>query len=160
MSDDAAGGRYKLVGFRIGETYCLSAARSVQVVAMITDALTQVPGTKPWVLGAAKLNHDLVLHINTARFLNIPASPREGSGQPSLIVRGSEQVGMVGFLVDEVLGFMPSGNFTDLESAEMRIPPGLGKSFFGVVGGHDRIWALIDLHQLVCDEKLSKIDLN
>lgn len=160
MRDHAASGRYKLVGYRIGETYCLSAARSVQVIAMISDTLTQVPGTKPWVLGAGKLNHELVLHINTARFLNIPANPSVSNGQPSLIVRGSEQIGMVGLLVDEVLGFMPSGNFTDLESAEMRIPPGLGKSFFGVVGGNDRIWALIDLHQLVCDEKLSKIDLN
>lgn len=159
MSNDQKNGRLKLVGYRIGETLCLSPSRSISAVMKAPANLTQVPGTKPWVLGAHKLHLEMIPYINIARFLNIPTKPADTS-QPILVVRGPSEVGSVGLLVDEVIGFLPTGSVVDVPSSELRIPPGLGSSLAGVVSAQGKMWALIDLQQLVSDEKLQKIDLN
>lgn len=159
MSEDLNNGRFKLVAYRIGETACLSPSRSISAVMNVPANLTQVPGTKPWVLGAAKLNRELIPFINIARFLNVPAKPG-AQAQPILVVRGPQEIGSVGLLVDEVLGFIPSGEVSDVEGSDLRIPPGLGTSLAGVVEGNGTTWALIDLQQLISDTNLQKIDLN
>jgi chemotaxis signal transduction protein len=159
MKPELTNARYKLVGYRIGETLCLSPSRSISAVMTVPANLTQVPGTKPWVLGAAKLHRDLIPFINIARFLSIQSKPSP-KGQPILVVRGQADIGSVGLLVDEVIGFLPTGDVRDLTNSELRIPPGLGSSLAGVVEGQDKVWALIDLQQLVSDSKLQKIDLN
>lgn len=159
MSDDFKNGRYKLVGYRIGESLCLSPSQSISAVMKVPTNLVQVPGTKPWILGASKLHNELIPFINIARFLNIQ-SRGDVLNQPILVVRGPKGVGNVGLLVDELIGIYPTGTMEDVPQSDLRIPPGLGSSLAGVVSGSGKVWALIDLLQLVSDEKLQKIDLN
>lgn len=160
MTDEQKIASYSLIAYRIGDTHCLTPGRAIEAVMSIpaTD-LTQVPGTKPWVIGASKLNRELIPFINTSRFLSI-ASQTVTQGQPVLIVRGAQEVGCVGLLVDKIIGFFKTGDFTDVANSSLRIPPGLGGSLCGVVDNNGQQWALIDLQLFISDSKLQKIDLN
>ena len=161
MSSDISSGRYKCIGYRIGDTYCLSPSLAVNAITQVPVSPTQVPGTKPWLLGATKLDGDIIPFVNIARFLSIPQtmSRAEHSNPVALIVRGGADVGDVGVIVDQVVGFIPSGNLTAAPNANLKIPPGLGACLVGVVTGDARTWAVIDIQALIADPKMQTIDL-
>lgn len=115
ISTDLDSGRFKFVGYRIGDTYCLSTSISLMAITSIPQRLSQVPGSKAWLLGVSKLGRDLIPYINIGRFLSLPPSKieRKPSDQAALIVLGGPGVGSIGVVVDEVVAFVPSGELTD-----------------------------------------------
>ncbi|HHH9441233.1 TPA: chemotaxis protein CheW [Pseudomonas aeruginosa] len=161
MSNDINSGRYRCIGYRIGSTYCLSPSLAVNAITQVPENPTQVPGTKPWLLGATKMDGDIIPFVNIARFLSIPQhAGREEQNKPvALIVRGGTDVGDVGVIVDQLVGFLPSGGFEDAPGADLKIPPGLGACLVGVVADAQRAWAVIDIQALIADPKMQSIDL-
>lgn len=162
MTNDISSGRYKCIGYRIGTTYCLSPSLAVNAITQVPETPSQVPGTKPWLLGVTKLDGDIIPFVNIARFLSIPtqsSSQTEPSNPVVLIVRGGPEIGDVGVIVDQVLGFIPSGALQDAPNAELKIPPGLGACLVGAVTGASRTWAVIDIQALIADPKMQTIDL-
>lgn len=161
MSNDINSGRYRCIGYRIGSTYCLSPSLAVNAITQVPDSPTQVPGTKPWLHGATKMDGDIIPFVNIARFLSIPQ--QGGAGElykpVALIVRGGVDVGDVGVIVDQVVGFIPSGELEDAPNADLKIPPGLGACLVGVVADSERAWAVIDIQALIADPKMQSIDL-
>lgn len=151
----------KLVGYRIGDAYCMSPSRSLEAIDTPPKTMSQVPGTKPWVLGVGRLGRELVAFISVARLLSIPRSQTHTAlgTEVALFVKGDESVGTIGIVVDEVLAFYPAGELADHDEPDMKIPPGLGACVRGTVRNATRAWALIDLKALLADPKIKKIDL-
>ena len=161
MSNQSDQPAVKLVAFRIGDAYCLSSSRSLEAIDIPPPAMSQVPGTKPWVLGVGRLGRELVAFISVSRLLSIPPAQNASAfgSEVALFVNGGESIGTIGIVVDEVVGFMPAGDFLDHDDPEMRIPPGLGACVRGTLRNDIRTWAYIDLKALLADPKIKKIDL-
>lgn len=156
-------GYSRFVGYRVGDTYCLSPTITLAAVTEVPQNLVQLPGTKPWVLGVMKLGRELIPYINLPQFLNLPsteATDRQAKASPALILRDTIAAGSIALKVDEMVGFIPVGEIEDVDEPEFEIPIGLGACLCGAVRARGKVWALIDLHSLTNDEKLHKIDLN
>ena len=110
-----APGLWRGIGFRIGERHLVSGIHEVNEILMM-PSMTNVPGTKPWLLGVANVRGNLIAVVDLRQFL-------EGSktliNDRSRVLLARQPGGAVGLLVDEVLG---QRNFTDenvpLEEAE------------------------------------------
>lgn len=153
----------RMVGYRVGNTYCISPTLFLSAVHEVPDHMVQLPGTKPWVLGVSKLGKDLIPYINLPHFLNLPASDSRltaKASSPALILREIQAVGTIGLRVDEVVGFISTWEIEDVDDPEFVVPIGFGSCLVGTVAARSRTWALIDLNSLMSDDKLQKIDLN
>lgn len=153
-----------LAAYRVGSTYCLSPSISISSFAEVPPmvSLYQLPGTKPWVLGAAKNRKDLTTYFNFAQFLGLPNSDNrdlKNQSSPALILEDITGTGSFGLKVDELLGLIHISKVVDVEDSDLNIPIGFGSCLCGTVKTEDRIWALIDLYTLASDERLHKIDL-
>ncbi|WP_063340840.1 MULTISPECIES: chemotaxis protein CheW [Pseudomonas] len=153
-----------LAGYRVGSTYCLSPSISISSFAQVPPmtALYQLPGTKPWVLGAAKNRKDLTAYFNFAQFLGLPntdSRDQKTKSSPALILEDITGTGSFGLKVEELLGLIHISKIEDVEDSDISIPMGFGSCFCGTVKTEDRVWALIDLYTLAGDERLHKIDL-
>lgn len=145
-------------GYRIGETFCLSPSSSIIAVDEVPKELNQIPGTKPWLMGAGRLDRQLLPFVNISRFLNI-SLPHLAVGSSALFVKGGEGIGNVALVVDEICGFVLASELRDCEQSNFMIPPGLGKSMRKAVTARGQTWALIDLPALIADDKLQNVDL-
>lgn len=146
-------------GYRIGETYCLSPSSSIVAIDQVPKQLSQLPGTKPWLLGAGRLGRNLMPFVDVSRFLSLVQVHKKTSVQAAICVKGSEDVGTVALVVDEMIEFIPASELSDSIDGPMKIPPGLGKCMRSSVTARDRTWALIDLQALITDEKMQNVDL-
>ncbi|MDF3982053.1 chemotaxis protein CheW [Luteibacter sp. PPL201] len=96
----ATEGLWRGIGFRVGRRAFVSGIDEINELLAV-PALTQVPGTQPWLMGVANVRGNLVPAIDLGRFLfdeRTPASERTRL----LLVR--QHGGTVGLLVDEVFG--------------------------------------------------------
>lgn len=95
-----APGLWRGIGFRIGLHHLVSSIAEVNEI-LTMPALTNVPGTQPWMLGVANVRGNLVAMVDLRHFLE---------GKPSHLTEASrvlvvrQQGGSVGLLIDEVLG--------------------------------------------------------
>ncbi|MGP0171063.1 chemotaxis protein CheW [Pseudomonas sp. NCHU5208] len=161
MSNQSLISNMKLVGYRIGDTYCLSPSRSLEALDSLPRTMSQVPGTKPWVLGVGRLGRELVAFISAGRLLSIPRSVTQQApgSEIALFVKGDQRVGTIGLVVDEVLAFISGSDVEDHQDPDLKIPPGLGACVRGTVRDNQRTWAVVDLKSVLSDPKLQKIDL-
>lgn len=160
MNSSKPSGRIHFAGYRIGETYCLSPSTAIIAVDQVPKELNQIPGTKPWLMGAGRLGRQLMPFINIARFLHIPRCDNSRVAASSAIfVKGDQAIGNVAVVVDELIEFIPAAELTDCDQSDFRIPPGLGKSMRRTVKARGRTWALIDLKALISDDKIQNVDL-
>jgi chemotaxis signal transduction protein len=164
MRNNASFGCSKLAAYRVGSTYCLSPSISISSFTEVPpiSSLYQLPGTKPWVLGAAKNRKDLTTYFNLSQFLGLPNADsgdlKKGSS-PALVLEDITGSGSFGLKVDELLGLIAINKVEDVDDSDISIPIGFGACLCGVVSANGRVWALIDLHILASDERLHKIDL-
>lgn len=146
-------------GYRIGETYCLSPSSSIVAIEQVPKQLGQLPGTKPWLLGAGRLGRNLLPFVNVSRFLSLVQVHKQPAIQAAICVVGGEEVGTVALVVDEMIEFIPASELHDCVHGTMKIPPGLGKCMRSSVTAKGRTWAMIDLQALITDEKMQNVDL-
>lgn len=147
-------------GYRIGDTYCLSPSNSIIAVDHVPKELNQIPGTKPWLMGAGRLGRQLMPFVNISMFLNISKDQAlKSDGNVAIYVKGNDGVGNVALAVEEICEFIPASEMRDCDQANFKIPPGLGKSMRRAVSARGRTWALIDLPALIADDKLQIVDL-
>lgn len=95
-----APGLWRGIGFRVGRHHLSSSLAEVNEILAFPQ-VTQVPGTRPWLLGVANVRGNLVPLVDLNLFL---------TGERSLVAEASRILivrqpgGSVGLLVDEVLG--------------------------------------------------------
>ncbi len=161
MSNHLLHTNIKLVGYRIGDTYCISPSRSLEALDSLPRTMSQVPGTKPWVLGVGRLGRELVAFISAGRLLSIPRSANQQAigSDIALFVKGDHRVGTIGLVVDEVVSFISGSDVEDHQDPDLKLPPGLGACVRGTVRDSNRTWAVVDLKAVLSDPKLQKIDL-
>ncbi|HEX5123729.1 MAG TPA: chemotaxis protein CheW [Rhodanobacteraceae bacterium] len=106
-----APGLWRGIGFRVGVRYFVSVIAEVNEI-LTPPVLTQVPGTRRWLLGVANVRGNLVPAIDLRDFIEGERSVLTESSRV-LVVR--QHAGSVGLLIDEVLG---QRSFTDEQRNE------------------------------------------
>lgn len=152
----------RFVGYRVGDTYCLSPTLTLSAIAESPEKLVQLPGSKAWLMGVARMGKELVPYINLPHFLSLPGSDAKDKpyGSPVLIMKDASGTGSVGLKVDELVDFIPTNSISDDGDTNYAVPVGLGSCLCGTVQAKGRTWALIDLMNILNDPKLQKIDLS
>ena len=95
-----APGLWRGIGFRVGARHFVSIIAEVHEI-LTPPLLTQVPGTRRWLLGVANVRGNLVPIVDLRDFIE---------GDPSVMTEASrvlvvrQHAGSVGLLIDEVLG--------------------------------------------------------
>lgn len=93
-------GLWRGIGFRVGRRAFVSGIGEINELLAV-PALTNVPGTQPWLMGVANVRGNLVPAIDLGRFLFDERTP-QSERMRLLLVR--QHGGTVGLLVDEVFG--------------------------------------------------------
>ena len=106
-----APGLWRGIGFRVGVRYFVSVIAEVNEI-LTPPLLTQVPGTRRWLLGVANVRGNLVPIIDLRDFVEGERSVLTESSRV-LVVR--QHAGSVGLLIDEVLG---QRSFSEEQRAE------------------------------------------
>jgi twitching motility protein PilI len=106
-----APGLWRGIGFRVGIRYFISVIGDVNEI-LTSPPLTQVPGTRRWLLGVANVRGNLVPIVDLRDFIEGERSVITESTRV-LIVR--QHAGSVGLLIDEVLG---QRSFSEEQRAE------------------------------------------
>jgi twitching motility protein PilI len=106
-----APGLWRGIGFRVGIRYFVSVIGDVNEI-LTPPALTQVPGTRRWLLGVANVRGNLVPIIDLRDFIEGERSVLTESSRV-LVVR--QHAGSVGLWIDEVLG---QRSFSDEQRAD------------------------------------------
>ncbi len=152
----------RFVGYKVGETYCLSPTITLSAITEMPDQLVQLPGSKAWLMGVARMGKELVPYINLPHFLSLPGNDAKGRvhGSPVLIMKDASGTGSLGLKVDELVDFISTHLISDDGDSNYAVPVGLGSCLCGTVKAKDRTWALIDLTNILQDPKLQKIDLS
>lgn len=101
-----APGLWRGIGWRIGKHWLISSINEVNEI-LTPPPLTQVPGTKPWLLGVANVRGNLAAVIDLKLFLE---GERAQVSERSRVLLARQSGGLVGLLVDEVAG---QRNLTD-----------------------------------------------
>ena len=96
-----APGLWRGIAFRVGARRLASSIAEVNEITL-PQALTPVPGTRPWLLGVANVRGNLVPVIDLGHFL-FGSATAPGDRVRVLLVRQGAG-GSVGLLVDEVYG--------------------------------------------------------
>jgi twitching motility protein PilI len=110
-----APGLWRGIGFRVGDRFLASTIADVNEILSVPP-LTQVPGTRHWVLGVANVRGVLAPVIDLKTFLG---GSRTITTDSSRVLLVRQQAGSVGLLVDEVLGQRNFVNTQKLENAEL-----------------------------------------
>lgn len=110
-----APGLWRGIGFRIGDRFFASTIAEVNEILSVPP-LTQVPGTRIWVLGVANVRGVLAPVIDLKTFLG---GVRSVITESSRVLLVRQQAGSVGLLVDEVLGQRNFVSTQKLENAEL-----------------------------------------
>ena len=106
-----APGLWRGIGFRVGARHFVSIIAEVNEI-LTPPLLTQVPGTRRWLLGVANVRGNLVPIVDLRDFVE---------GEPSVMTESSrvlvvrQHAGSVGLLIDEVLG---QRSFSEEQRAE------------------------------------------
>jgi chemotaxis signal transduction protein len=126
------------------------------------EHLVQLPGSKAWLMGVARMGKELVPYINLSHFLSLPIHDKKNrpSGAPVLIMKDASGSGSLGLKVDVIVDFISTHLITDDGDSNYFVPVGLGSCLYGTVRTKERTWALIDLTNILNDPKLQKIDLS
>lgn len=90
------------VGFRLGGESYLASRDEVREILMPPDAVTRVPGTKPWLLGLSNIRGHLMSIVDLRALLS---SGRVAVDRDTRIISVNHKEAACGLLVDEVLGF-------------------------------------------------------
>lgn len=106
-----APGLWRGIGFRVGSRHFVSVIAEVNEI-LTPPLLTQVPGTRRWLLGVANVRGNLVPVIDLKQYLEGERTIVTDSSRV-LLVR--QLGGSVGLLIDEVLG---QRNFSEEQRAE------------------------------------------
>jgi twitching motility protein PilI len=95
-----ATGQWRGIGFRVGRRAFVSGIEEINELLAV-PALTNVPGTQPWLMGVANVRGNLVPAIDLGRFLFDERTP---SSERTRLLLVRQHGGTVGLLVDEVFG--------------------------------------------------------
>lgn len=90
------------IGFRLGAESFVTERGEVREVLPVPDALTRVPGSKPWLRGIANVRGQLLTVVDLKAFLGGGSAPQDRRAR--ILVAASRDV-PTGLLVDEVVGF-------------------------------------------------------
>jgi len=106
-----APGLWRGIGFRVGARFLVSSINEVNEI-LTFPALTQVPGTRSWLLGVANVRGNLVPLIDLKQYLE---GERTLLTEASRVLLVRQSGGSVGLLIDEVMG---QRNFSEEQRAE------------------------------------------
>jgi twitching motility protein PilI len=106
-----APGLWRGIGFRVGARHFVSVIADVNEI-LTPPLLTQVPGTRRWLLGVANVRGNLVPIIDLRDFVE---GERSVMTEASRVLVVRQHAGSVGLLIDEVLG---QRSFTDEQRAD------------------------------------------
>lgn len=95
-----AQGAWSGIGFRLGELYLLVGLKEVAEILHLPP-MTNVPGSKAWLMGIANVRGNLVAVVDLRGFL-IGQRTKLSDSSRVLVIR--QEGGNVGLLIDEVLG--------------------------------------------------------
>lgn len=162
MTNNQSERTQRFVGYRVGDTYCLSPTITLSAITEMPEHLVQLPGSKAWLVGVARMGKELVPYINLSHFLSLPGSDGKDKayGSPVLIMKDASGTGSIGLKVDQLVDFISTHLISDDGDSNYAVPVGLGSCLCGTVKAKDRTWALIDLTNILNDPKLQKIDLS
>ena len=137
------------VGFKLGEEGFVSARSDVREVLAVPEAMTRVPGAKPWLRGIANVRGQLITVIDLKAFLGGGASHTDRHSR--VLVLASRDV-PTGMLVDEVVGFRRFSSSNYSETA----PRTVIRCDNYLDGGYQRdeeAWPCFSLPKLLQDEQ-------
>jgi chemotaxis signal transduction protein len=154
----------RLAAFRLGETLCLCATSNLDAVIPSPDNFRIIPGTKPFFLGNARIGsgRDLVQYFHLPIFLGLASSGQPGPKDEratTLILRDPLSTAIIGLQTDEVISFISVGELEDASNDDLIIPPMLTPHCVGVVSAREKLWALINLDNIIRDPKFRSIEL-
>lgn len=99
-------GLWRGICFRIGDRLFASSIDEINEL-LVTQPLTQVPGTRDWLLGIANIRGNLVPVVDLGRFL---FDRRTHVTDRSRLLLVRQHGGSVGLLVDEIVGQRSMGD--------------------------------------------------
>lgn len=137
------------IGFMLdGKRYVAPMGEVVEILHI--PRYTQVPGVKPFMLGAANVRGRLLPVIELASFVDLPRSSRAQRDRRVLVVEQDDI--FCGLIVDAVLGmqYFAVGSFTGSNNdAEVSLQPFLRGTYLR----NDEQWAVFSMVELVEDER-------
>ena len=146
---DVAAEEWVGVAFRLGAERFVTARSEVREILPVPEALTRVPGAKPWLRGIANIRGQLLTVADLRSFLG--AGRAQLDRHARLLLAASRDV-PTALIVDEVLGFR---RFGDDERSE-RPPATVIRCEHYLDGGFRRgteVWPRFSLERLLEDEQ-------
>ena len=102
IDDDVNVEEWVGIGFRLGDEQFIVARDEIREILIVPEAVTRVPGTKPWVYGLANVRGHLLPVVSLKVFLG--AGPKAIDRNTRILVVNNDEV-PAGLIVDEVFGF-------------------------------------------------------
>ncbi len=146
---DEQGQEWVGVGFKLGQERFVTARSDVREILSVPNAVTRIPGAKPWLRGIANVRGQLITIVDLKAFLGGGASMMGRHAR--VLVLASRDV-PTGMLVDEVVGFrrFSSADYTEETPAtDIRCENYLD----GCYRRDDEAWPRFSLAKLLREER-------
>ncbi len=139
-----AHGLWRGIGFRLGDRAFLSSIHEIAEL-LVMPTLTNVPGTRAWVLGIANVRGNLVPVMDLNQYLY---SRKTQLSNRSRVLLVHQPGAALGLLVDEVLG-QRSLSQEQLAALEEEHEEPLQDYVSGTIQLGDQQWAVFSMAQLI-----------
>ena len=151
----------RLIGYRLGETYCMSATTSLDAVITAPKSFQIIPGTKPYFSDSSRIGREVVSYFHLPTFLGLsqPQAQSNNDHPSTLITRDPLSSSVIGLQMDAVIDFVLISQIEDANKNELSIPAKLAPYCTGVVKAKDRLWALVHLEQILSDPNFRAVEL-
>lgn len=149
VSADEAVDEWVGIAFRLGGEHFVANRADVREVMPVPEAMTRVPGAKPWLRGVTNVRGQLLTVVELRAFLGSGAVLPDRRGR--VLVLASRDV-PTGLIVDEVFGFR---RFRPTEFESHAPAPSLRCEQYlsGVYRRGSEVWPQFDLNSLLADEQ-------
>ncbi|MCZ6475003.1 MAG: chemotaxis protein CheW [Gammaproteobacteria bacterium] len=137
------------VGFKLGQENFVTARSDVREILPIPNAITRVPGARPWLRGIANVRGQLITIIDLKAYLGGGASLMGRHAR--VLVLASRDV-PTGILVDEVVGFRRFSS-TDYSRETPATNIRCENYLDGCYRRDDEAWPLFSLAKLLREEQ-------
>lgn len=136
------------LAFTVDGVRVISAMEEIRELLPYPDSVTQVPGSRGWMLGLANVRGELLPIIDLQHFIGAP--PVGLSDQARVMVIRNQGMS-TGLLVGSVLGMrhMP----VDKRIPDTEFEGALGKYVYDVFGLEDGVWPVFSMAGLVNDNR-------
>lgn len=143
------GGEWVGVGFSLGSERFVTDRTEVKEVMPVPDALTRVPGAKPWLRGIANVRGQLITVVDIKAFLGGGITMPD---RHSRVLAVASRDVPTGLLVDEVLGFRRF-NVTDYRQEDVKPMLRCEAYIDGSYRRGTEVWPYFRLSKLLADDQ-------